>query len=176
MLILCDVFRWFCCSDGHVAWTMVYENKYIFKIQYTIYNSLAWTHSWVKLCSSQWLPQQVAHLCSTCLSLAVTFRLFTSTRPMAEPDLLLGFRHAALACGGLRVLTCALASGSEAGCRNLEAPTIFYCSFKAQFQYLPIFTNPFHIVPFSPQTRKMFFLSPILTSASASCTLESLAL
>ena len=106
------------------------------------------------------------------LSFAVTFRFFTSSRPMTEPDSLLGLWHTALACDGLRVLTCAPASGSEAGCRNPEAPTIFYCIFKAQFQYLPIFSSFSHRAIQSPGTENVS-LSPILTSASASCTLES---
>ena len=60
---------------------------------------------------------QVIHLMLH-LSLAVSLRFFTSYRPMTEPDPSAGLWHTALACGGLRVLTCTPASGSEPGCRN----------------------------------------------------------
>ena len=116
---------------------------------------------------------QVAYVMSTCLSLAVIFRLFTSSRPMTETDSLLDLWHTALACGGLRALTCAPASGSEAGCRNPEAPTIFYCIFKVQFQYLPFFSSFSHRLIQSPGTENVS-LSPILTSRAQA--LESLVL
>ena len=74
-----------------------------------------------------------------------------------------------------RVLTCAPASGSEAGCRNPEAPTIFHSFFKAQFQYSPIFSSFSQRAIQSPGKENVFS-SPILTSASSSCTFESLVL
>ena len=107
------------------------------------------------------------------LPLAVTFRFFTSSRPMTEPDSLLGLWHTALACGGLKVLTCVPASGSEAACRKPEAPKILYCIFVAQFQYLPIFSPFSHRVIQFPGSENVS-LSPISTTESSSCTLESL--
>ena len=107
---------------------------------------------------------QVAHLMlQACLSLAMTFRFLTSLRPMTKPDSLLGWWHTALACDGLRVLTCAPASGIEAGCRNPEASTIFYCIFKVRFQYLPFFSSFPHRAIQSLGTENVS-LSPILTS------------
>ena len=84
-------------------------------------------------------------------------------------------RHTTLTCGELRDLTCAPASGSEASCRNPETPTIFFSIFKAQFQYSPIFSFFSQRAIQSPGTENVSS-SPILTSASSSCTFESLVL
>ena len=115
------------------------------------------------------------------LRLLVTSRGFSLLHLIQTNDIadrarsVVGLRHTTLTCGELRVLTCAPASGSKAGCRNPEAPTIFHSFFKAQFQYSPIFSSFSQRAIQSPGKENVFS-SPILTSASSSCTFESLVL
>ena len=154
----------------HKRWFM--RIKCIFKIQYTIYSSLAWTQSWVNYGAVNGLPTS----CTFNAPLVSHWQWLFASLPHQDQW---QSQIRCWACGTLpwllaasRVLTCAPASGSEAGCRNPEAPTIFYCIFKAQFQYLPIFSSFSHRAFQSLGTENVS-LSPILTSASASCTLES---
>ena len=141
----------------HKRWFM--RIKCIFKIQYTIYSSLAWTQSWVNYGAVNGLPTS----CTFNAPLVSHWQWLFASLPHQDQW---QSQIRCWACGTLpwllaasRVLTCAPASGSEAGCRNPEAPTIFCCIFQSTvsvFANLLIVFTSCHSVP---RHRKCFFIS-----------------